>query len=174
MSNGYAAWLNNDCGSSFAEFMGFEPPKLEHTYDGSKRCRYVKNGVQGEWCPNKTTAYKSYQVAKKAKRAAITKIRVELREQAKSLTADELNLLQRITGADKKRWQHEYCFTNFHKTASSGPEYDFAMTLVAKNLMGVRNSEETHCYFEVTPKGCRMVGVPERVIDDCRFARWYE
>jgi hypothetical protein len=176
MANGYAAWVNNDCGSSFAEFMGFEPPKLEEQRDGARMlCRYVKNGVKGEWCHNKTTAYKSYQAAKKTKRSAITQLRAELRAQVKSLSAEELDLLRRVTGRHRRGQPRDYYSTNFHYTDAQGPAYELAMTLVGKELMGVRNLEDNRRYFEVTPKGCRMIGVPESIIEEYRYSTgWYE
>jgi hypothetical protein len=175
LRNGYADWVNSDCGSGFAEFMGFTPPKLEEQkIDGRVVCRYVKDQVKGDWCANKTRAYTSYREVRKARRTAITKLRAEMREQAKSLTPAEVDLLQRVTGARGPKRIRDYA-TNFYTTPAQGPEFDFAMTLVEKGLMGVGTREDARRYFEVTPKGCRMVGVPESIIEDYRYSTgWYE
>lgn len=175
LRNGYADWVNSDCGSGFAEFMGFTPPKLEEQkIDGAMACRYVKGPVKGDWCANKTRAYISYKEVRTARRTAITQLRAEMRLQAKNLNPAEVDLLQRVTGARGPKRIRDYSL-NFYSADAQGPEFDFAMTLVEKGLMGAGTLEDGRRYFEVTPKGCRMVGVPESIIEDYRYSTgWYE
>ena len=65
----YEQFLNADIDCTFAEWLGIEKPKLEHSgsswWGKDRKFRFSTSRATGEWCPTQKEAKASYKVALK-------------------------------------------------------------------------------------------------------------
>lgn len=167
----YGGWMNEDYGMSFMEYLGVQVPKREYKRQtgGPTLYRFVKGSLVGDWHLTLKAAKASYKALIKAKHDKAREERAALKILAKDLSAEDIECLRGAIGVSKRRRPSEWLENNIFLTGHEGSEFEAATRLEALGLMENAGPFKEGLFFQVTPDGCRFLGVPESRINDHHF-----
>lgn len=171
----YAAFRyeTDDCGSvkEYLEYSGIELPKLETR--GTRRegyeYQYRRGLVAGEWHSTRKAAKASYKQALKANRQQSLVERAHWQAIGNSLNDSDYQVLRKAVGGYSAKRPQDWLGNNAFTTAMEGPDFEVATRLLGLGLMEDCGDWNGGKFFQVSPNGCRAIGIPEGRINKAHF-----
>lgn len=170
----YAAFRydTDDCGSvkEYLEYSGIELPKLHTrgTIGKDFMYQYTRTLVAGEWCATRKDAKASYKQALKAARIRAMQEREHWQNIGRSINDCDYQIMRKAVGGyygKPGQWLENNAFT----TPMEGSEFDAASRLVSLGLVDDCGEWNGGKFYQVSPNGCRALGIPEGRINNARF-----
>lgn len=171
----FAAFRYNhdDCCTvrEFLECSGVELPQVKviGSYREGWLYQYSRPFAEGEWLSTRKAAKASYKAVLKAKRDKAEVERKEWQALGRTINEPDYLNLRKAVGARSVKRPWDWLELNIFRTPLEGPEYESATRLVELGLMEDRGPFKDGQFFQVTPNGCRALGIPEGRINNTRF-----
>lgn len=158
-------------GQSFADFLGIEKPSMQRGSfsDHPGKFRFGKPSLLGDWAETAPLARASYEQLKEQARLDRLAMRKKYRDIAKCMNPADLDLLRRALGIETHACPAYIYLNGFGLKLSDDSERNARIVALHEQGFLSKLKHPSFAEYEVSPDGCRLLGIGEAVIKNSNF-----